>query len=151
MRKLRLSLREAWDKPLFIKWNNSFKIGWSIHSLVYRCLSTWRAPVVSYCALLASEHASSAAWSFAENTKHTNTLKPPRFKSSQVNPELKLLQLIEEIKYCDNFNSQNMIPNSFFRPQPAIYLVRKLRGLCALVWDHLAVDEPNQNDHTFAG
>ena len=45
-----------------------------------------------------------------------------------------------------------MIPNSFFRPQPAIYLVRKLiRGLCALVWDHHAVDEPNQNDHIFAG
>lgn len=44
-----------------------------------------------------------------------------------------------------------MIPNSFFRPQQAMYLVRKLRGLCALVWDHLAADEPNQNDHIFAG
>ena len=44
-----------------------------------------------------------------------------------------------------------MIPNSFFRQQPAIYLVRKLRGLYALVWDQLAVDEPNQNDHIFAG
>ena len=32
-----------------------------------------------------------------------------------------------------------------------MYLVRKLRGLCALVWDHLTVDEPNQNDHIFAG
>ena len=85
------ALRETWDKLLFIKWNNSFKIGWSIHSLVYRCLSTWRAPVVSYCALLASEHASFAAWSFAENTKHTNTLTPSKFKSNQVNSKVKVV------------------------------------------------------------
>ena len=51
-----------------------------------------------------------------------------KIKSGQLNSELKLLQLIEEIQYCDNFNSQNMIPNSFFRPQPAMYLVSKLEN-----------------------